>query len=195
MEEKHYAGAPATVWRLVEKVCLNFLKYLTVTFDDLQKSNVHVSQQVQNLERLDNELQEHCGEAVNESIPESSIIFHVTASVNFINMGLYVVTRDSLKNSEILIWKTAMDELKYLDQAGQTTALRATAAVYLINRNTIIDKKAERNCDDQDLEDVRPHTPLHFIELSTADFVSLVYKRKKRIIQTLAEQELQKITE
>ena len=39
------------------------------------------------------------------------------------------------------------------------------------------------------------HTPLHLIELSTADFVRLVSKHKKRILHTLGEQELQKITE
>lgn len=44
MEQNPQAGAPTTVWWLIEKVSLNFQKEFMVTFDSLQKSNVHVSQ-------------------------------------------------------------------------------------------------------------------------------------------------------
>ena len=100
-----------------------------------------------------------------------------------------------MKNSVVSMGVAAMDEFNSLDQGGQITVLRATAVVYLITLNGIMAIKAERNCYDQEFEAVPPHTPLHLIELSTADFVHLVSKHKKRILHMLGEQELQKITE
>ena len=123
VKENQYAGAPMTVWWLVEKVCLNFLKDVMVTFDALQKSNVHVSQQVENIERLADELRENCGATMDESITESSNICQVAASGNAIKMGPYIVMRDSLKNSIISMGVAAMDEFNSLDQARQITVL------------------------------------------------------------------------
>lgn len=142
---------------------------------------------MENLERLADELQENCGAGVDESITESSIIFHAAAGGSAIRIGLYIITRDCLKKSVILMGVAAMGEYNSRDQASQATVLRATAVMYLITLNGVMDVKAERNYYAQDFETVPLHTPLHLTKLFTVDFVYLLFKHKNRIIHTLGD--------
>lgn len=89
-----------------------------VTLDALQKSNIHLSQQVETLEMLPDKLRENFEATVDGSIIESSIIYHVAASGNSIKMSPYIFTRESLKNSVILMGVVAMDEFNSLFQSG-----------------------------------------------------------------------------
>lgn len=98
-----------------------------VTFGTLQKSSFHVPQQVENLKRLADALQENYGATVGEPITESSITCTVAAGRNASKMAPYIVMRDCLKNSIISMGVATMDELNSFNQTGQATFLRSTA--------------------------------------------------------------------
>ena len=162
MQEKGYASAPSIVWWLIAKVCLKFLNNVMITFDAFQKSYAHLYRQIENLDRLSDELRQNCGATIDESITEPSIVPHVVDAS--IKMGPFTVTASSLKSSVVALGVAAMDEFEALNQSDQSCVLRATAVVYLSTLNGIMAIKAERNCYNQEFESLPPYTPLELVK-------------------------------
>lgn len=178
---------------LVLEVVDNFLASIMITFDALQQSDAHLSQQVTNMDRLADELVLKCGASIDESITEASDVASVAG--NSITMGPYSASADKLKECVLSIGVTAMEAFDDLAQTEKNSVLRSVSVLYLVALNGIMQFKAERNCYNQDFDSVPPHTPLAMIEVPTVDFVRLVKKHKPRILHSFNESFMKKITE
>lgn len=128
---------------------------------------------MENLERRSHELRHNCGETIDESITEPSIVHHAFSAS--IKMGPFAATALRVKSSDVALGVTAMDEFEVRSQRHQNCALRAATVVYFSSLNGIMEIKVERNRHVRELEFLSSYTPLGLVKLSTADFVRLVF--------------------
>lgn len=177
-------------------VVYDFLKSVTITFDALQKQDAHMSQQVENLERLSLELLASCGATVDEENQEPGDDARVVQGTSSIKMGPYTVSANGLKQFVQAIGVDSYELYESLETSDERTkVLRATAVVYLCSLNGILKINAARNCYHQRFESVPAHTPLAMVGVPVLDFVRLVQKHKPRIVHTLGENTMQSIVD
>ncbi len=178
---------------LVLQTVHHFLSTIMITFDALQKSDGHVSQQLDNLNRLADDLVLKCGATVDDSITSPDDVASVMDSG--IRTGPYTITVVKLKEYILSMGISALEVFESLSQGEKNAVLRAVSILHLIALNGIMQIKVERNCYDQESDAVPAYTPLKLVQTSAVDFVHVVRKHKPRILHSFDEQMLAEITD
>ncbi len=150
----------------------HFLSTIMITFDALQKSDGHVSQQLDNLNRLAYDLVSKCGATVDDSITSPDDVASVMDSG--IRMGPYTITVVKLKECVLSMGVSALEVFESLSQGEKNAVLRAISVLYLFALNGIMRIKVERNYYDQKFEAVPAYTPLKLVQVPAVDFVHVV---------------------
>ncbi len=106
---------------LVLQTVHHFLSTIMITFDALQKSGGHVSQQMDNLNRLADDLVSKCGATVVHSITSQDDVASVVDSR--IRMGHYTITAVKLKGCILSMGVSALEVFESLSQGEKNAVL------------------------------------------------------------------------
>ncbi len=151
-----------------------------------------MSQQMDNLNRLADDLVSKCGATVDDWV--TSLDNAATVMDSGIRMGPYTITVVKLKEYILLMGVSALEVFESLSQGEKSAVLRAVSILHLLALNGIMRIKVERNYYDQEFEAVPAYTPLKLVQVPAVDFVHVVRKHKPCILHSFDEQILAKIT-